>query len=209
MASEKVQSAAAGASAGAKIGSVVPGVGTAIGAGIGAITGALFGGGGTYAQTKGHAVTGTVSKAGFSGDFIGLAANGGQQYRDPLPQSGLNDVARVTFREVFGDSDAVIPISYVGSPDSETFWEQFRNLIRSAGKNNAAALTAAPDYLQHLQSAFNGSGSAIAAPAVSYGGAANGDSAGIVLSAPKAPDAGGGLGLIALLAGALYAVAHV
>jgi len=212
VASEKVQGAAAGASYGAKIGSVVPGVGTAIGAGIGAIAGAVFGGKGSYAQTAGHEVNGFVSASGFQGDFIGLADNAGTKYRDVLGQSGLNDVARVTFRETFGSSDVKIPVAFVGSPDSETFWEQFRNVIRGAAAKSADPVKSA-DPIESLVDIFSGGSSAVArkAPTVVYQSAdpaAPQQGSGISI-ASHAPAGGSGLGILALLAGAFYAVTHV
>lgn len=215
MASEKVQGAAAGASAGAKIGSVVPGVGTAIGAGIGALAGALFSGGsGTYAQGTGLRAIGYVDKTGFHGTVYGLADNAGQKYQDALtnwaPQPTLSAKAQKAFIEGFGaDSPEKLQVDFVG-PLTETGSDpQFSDAFM------AAVSAAAPPKLGLLDTlaAAVGGSAAVKAPSVNYSQgtaaavAAPGDPVGIVLASP-APAAGGGLGLIALLAGAFCAVTH-
>lgn len=202
MASARVQGAAQGASIGGKIGGPV-------GAGIGAVLGAL-GGKGSYAQTTGIEVRGTLSKAGFSGRAYGLASNGGAQYRDVLaPSSGPYFHIAANLAEAFGkyfgpESDAVLPVGFVIPADQVNDFGRFVQ-----GQVQAAApvpTSTKPSGLSALVSAFTGGGDA-PAPEIRY------NAPGASVSAPSqpAPAAGDGylLQWLALAFGAFYVVKHV
>lgn len=136
----RVSGAASGAQLGAKFGSVVPGVGTGIGAGIGAVVGAIFGGGkGTYAQTTGHRVVGTIGPDGFTGTAYGLASNAGQNYVDVLDDrygfiTTVDSYGKRFFADAYGKDAKPVSIDFTGSADGATFWAELEQGIKTSGK---------------------------------------------------------------------------
>lgn len=212
MASAKVQGAAAGASAGAKIGSAVPGVGTAIGAGIGAVVGFLSGGKGTYAQTTGIEVQGTLSKAGFVGSATGLAENAGVKYRDALaPSSGpyfhIKANLDEAFKSYFGaDSDAVLPVGFVIPGDQvNDFGKYVQGQVQAAAPRIGES---GGDPLAGLLGAFGGGGNVTAPTIGNLTQSGGGPQTGIALASAAPAGGGNNIGLLALLGGLFYMVTH-
>lgn len=143
-----------------------------------------FGGGsGTYAQTTGYRLRGSVGPSGFSGQYFALANNAGTHYEDIIPGGGAQSLGGFIadeYRKLFGQGPGpTIPIDVVqplgGSVDLATLGiQQLNGILQEHQRTSGVTNVQAPEIQstssgtatgQSMTGASGGASTVIATPA--------------------------------------------